>query len=106
MPALLAGITNVREVAVGSMMVMGPVEGPLPTLISVTLERFVPVMVIKSPPATPATGGLSDERKGTSVAMWMVGRPAVVAYLLSFGVAFALVVARELPRMARQIREA
>ena len=41
-----------------------------------------------------------------AVAMWMVGRPAVVGYLLSFGVAFALVVARELPRMARQIREA
>ena len=40
-----------------------------------------------------------------AVAMGMVGRPAVVAYLLSFGVAFALVVARELPRMARQIRE-
>jgi hypothetical protein len=41
-----------------------------------------------------------------AVAMWMVGRPAVVAYLLSFGVAFALVLAREPPRMARQIREA
>ncbi len=41
-----------------------------------------------------------------AVAMWMVGRPAVVASLLSFGVAFALVIARELPRMARQIREA
>jgi hypothetical protein len=38
--------------------------------------------------------------------MWTVGRAAVVAYLLSFGVAFALVLARELPRMARRTREA
>ena len=41
-----------------------------------------------------------------AVAMWMLGRPAVVAYLLSFGVAFALVLAREPPEDGRQIHEA
>lgn len=39
------------------------------------------------------------------VAASMAGRSAVIAYLLSFAVAFALLVIAEIPRMTRQLRQ-
>lgn len=39
-----------------------------------------------------------------ALTMWMIGRRAVVAYLLSFGVALALLLARDFARIVRQVR--
>jgi hypothetical protein len=41
---------------------------------------------------------------GAGVAMWMVGRPAIMAYLAAFGASFAILAAPQVVNGMRQIR--
>jgi hypothetical protein len=41
---------------------------------------------------------------GIGVAMWMVGRPAIMAYLAAFGASFAILAAPQVVNVMRQIR--
>jgi hypothetical protein len=41
---------------------------------------------------------------GVGLAMWMVGRPAIMAYLAAFGASFAILAAPQVVNVMRQIR--